>query len=336
MGIVEVLLTIIKTTSSSYHRVAQGLEVSRREACKVLWNLAFREDNKNRIQEANGIEILRNVAADPTTNPDLLKNVLGTLWMFGIKDVAPHQEDQKPQHTEEGQKGHIMISYNWGVQPLVLKLAKALKSAGFKVWLDVEQMHGSTLERMAEALENSSLVLICVSEKYKDSPNCRLEGEYCASLRKPFIPLMMQSKYKPNGWLGILLGSRLYHRFADEADWDSKITGLINEIQQLTLLPSIPHALVAPVKPSPSASSSTSGPRTWKTKQVLEWLQNAELGHLCPIFEKERIVGKSLKELHQISSDIPSFIACMKEHFGITSVGDILLLSAELKEMNWI
>lgn len=41
---------------------------------------------------------------------------------------------------------HIMISYNWGVQPVVLKLAAALKSAGYKVWLDVEQMQGSTLE----------------------------------------------------------------------------------------------------------------------------------------------------------------------------------------------
>lgn len=41
---------------------------------------------------------------------------------------------------------HIMISYNWGVQPLVLKLAAVLKAAGCTVWLDVERMAGSTLE----------------------------------------------------------------------------------------------------------------------------------------------------------------------------------------------
>lgn len=38
------------------------------------------------------------------------------------------------------------LSYNWGSQPIVLKIANSLKRAGFKVWLDIEQMSGSTLE----------------------------------------------------------------------------------------------------------------------------------------------------------------------------------------------
>ena len=31
---------------------------------------------------------------------------------------------------------------------------------------------------MAEALDEAVLVLFCVSQKYKDSDNCRLEAEY--------------------------------------------------------------------------------------------------------------------------------------------------------------
>ena len=42
------------------------------------------------------------------------------------------------------------------------------------MWIDVERMGGSTLSAMAEAVENAAVVLICMSEKYKQSPNCRL------------------------------------------------------------------------------------------------------------------------------------------------------------------
>jgi len=33
-----------------------------------------------------------------------------------------------------------MISYNWGVQPAVLEIGERLKAAGFKIWIDVENM----------------------------------------------------------------------------------------------------------------------------------------------------------------------------------------------------
>jgi hypothetical protein len=38
----------------------------------------------------------------------------------------------------------------------------------------VEQIQGSALQSMAEAVENSAVVLICMTERYYQSPNCRL------------------------------------------------------------------------------------------------------------------------------------------------------------------
>ena len=35
---------------------------------------------------------------------------------------------------------HIMISYQWDVQEEVLKIRQRLKAAGYRVWIDVEQM----------------------------------------------------------------------------------------------------------------------------------------------------------------------------------------------------
>ena len=78
-----------------------------------------------------------------------------------------------------------MISYQWDVQNLVIQIKNKLQADGFKVWMDVDEMGGSTLESMARAVENASVVLVCVSQKYKESPNCR-SGNDERSMREIF------------------------------------------------------------------------------------------------------------------------------------------------------
>jgi hypothetical protein len=97
---------------------------------------------------------------------------------------------------------HIMISYNRESRDLCLKIKSELEKMNYKIWIDVENIHGSSLESMALAIENSMCVLMCMTEKYKQSPNCRAEAEYAFNLNKPIIPLIMQKEYQPNGWLG--------------------------------------------------------------------------------------------------------------------------------------
>ena len=38
-----------------------------------------------------------------------------------------------------------------------------------QTWMDVDQMSGSTLEAMAKAVEESCVLIMCVSKKYKES-----------------------------------------------------------------------------------------------------------------------------------------------------------------------
>lgn len=68
---------------------------------------------------------------------------------------------------------HVMISYQWDMQETMLRVKTELEIRGFSVWMDVEQMQGSILETMARAVEKSSLLLLAVSRKYQNSPNCR-------------------------------------------------------------------------------------------------------------------------------------------------------------------
>ena len=49
------------------------------------------------------------------------------------------------------------------------------------------------------------------------------------------VPLMMQKGYRANGWLGLILGTRLYYSFAgaesgDEAAFEQRMDGLCREI----------------------------------------------------------------------------------------------------------
>ena len=75
--------------------------------------------------------------------------------------------------TAKPTSNHVMISYQWDVQSTLVEVKTKLQSAGYSVWMDLEQMGGSTLEAMATAVENSAVVLVCVSQKYKESANCR-------------------------------------------------------------------------------------------------------------------------------------------------------------------
>lgn len=82
--------------------------------------------------------------------------------------------------TAAAMKGkHIMISYNSQSRSDCLKIKAELEQLGYSVWIDIENISGSSLEAMAKAIENSQCVLMCMSEKYKQSPNCRAVCAHC-------------------------------------------------------------------------------------------------------------------------------------------------------------
>jgi male-specific lethal 1 len=111
--------------------------------------------------------------------------------------VIVKKEDTKTTIIDENIGKHIMISYNRESRDLCLKIKSELESQNLKVWIDTESISGSSLESMALAIENSFCVLMCMTEKYKQSPNCRAEAEYAFTLNKSIIPLIMQVNYKP-------------------------------------------------------------------------------------------------------------------------------------------
>jgi hypothetical protein len=63
------------------------------------------------------------------------------------------------------------------------------------------------VQAMATAVEQAAAVLVLASRNYRESENCRSEASYAYQKRKPIIPIMAQGGYRPDGWLGFLMGT---------------------------------------------------------------------------------------------------------------------------------
>ena len=142
---------------------------------------------------------------------------------------------------------HVMLSYSWASKKdTVTKLGNTLKDLGYEVWRDevgsalVGGMSGDVDDRMAEAIEASGYIIVCVSPQYKESANCRMEAKYAAARNKKgklqLIFVMMCENYHTasqpdsvDGWLGFMIGESLWYPL-----WqDNHITSAAKDISKV-------------------------------------------------------------------------------------------------------
>eukprot|EP01045_Picozoa_sp_COSAG04_P014482 COSAG04_NODE_1088_length_8335_cov_16.006071_2_plen_1430_part_00 len=159
--------------------------------------------------------------------------------LFELDEEARSAKAKTVSETEPGASKppppHIMVSYNWDHQHVILRVVAWLQAHGCLVWVDTEQMKGSTVDAMALAVEGSEVMLIGVSRPYKESSNCRMEAQYGLQKKKAMIPLMMQEGYEADGWLGLLLGTSLWYALygstlESESAFEDRMSALAREI----------------------------------------------------------------------------------------------------------
>ena len=103
--------------------------------------------------------------------------------------------------ASESNEQHIMISYQWDSQDMCICIKNELeKRLNRKVWIDLENMRGHTMQAMAKAVEQASCVLICMTRKYSESYNCKYEADYVVKRKKSYVPLLMEKGFDPTGW----------------------------------------------------------------------------------------------------------------------------------------
>ena len=93
----------------------------------------------------------------------------------------------------------------------------------------------ATGEERAKAVEDAVVVLYAVSRSFKESERCKREAQYAHQCGRNMVPLMMEDGYRCDGWLGFVLGTRLWYAFfesvlSDEAVFKDKIDELCREL----------------------------------------------------------------------------------------------------------
>ncbi|CAF0894707.1 unnamed protein product [Didymodactylos carnosus] len=212
---------------------------TQRDALDILWTTAFNDDAAAALKHDE--KFMTYVKSLLTSNdPKLKKTAEGIIWklekekefkekkakLSGTNETDNASDEEEPTKVEYD----IMISYSWADQDLCAKIHEGLLAKSFRVWLDKNEMHGSTIEAMANAVDSSEFILMCMSETYKRSTNCKSEAEYAFSRKRRIIPIIMREKYRPDGWLGFIAGSRMYIDFG-EFDVQTGLEKLINEIE---------------------------------------------------------------------------------------------------------
>ncbi|KAK3575912.1 hypothetical protein CHS0354_002553 [Potamilus streckersoni] len=226
-----------------------GTVEEQREAVGAMQILAFEKENHSKILDDSEIHIADLLKEMTENSPDnqVRRAADGTLWI--LREEIQKKKDKHAMSTLEqknrsatptmqlkespgapNRKGHIMISYQWSDQKMLMKIRDILKEHGYAVWMDIDNMTGSTVVAMAEAVEEAHIFLMCMSRKYKISPNCQSEADYAYQLKKKIVPLKMENGYKPDGWLGFLAGTRLFFDFSEKYPFDEKIKELLREI----------------------------------------------------------------------------------------------------------
>ena len=130
------------------------------------------------------------------------------------------------------------------------RINDAIKARGVIPWFDEERMSGETRQKMVEGIENSDVIVVFVTETYRDKvnqidgrDNCLFEFNHAFEQKGPavMIPVVMEPGMRnPRDWTGVLGAALSGHSyidfssaFTDDAIFDAKVKELVSSIAAL-------------------------------------------------------------------------------------------------------
>ncbi|KAJ3094064.1 GTP-binding protein Rho1, partial [Physocladia obscura] len=87
----------------------------------------------------------------------------------------------------------VMLSYCWDNKMIVVNMHKVLVDSGLRVWIDEEDMTGSTAKAMQEAIKASAVIVPVLSKEYVHSFNAMKELKYSDQLHKKIVPVRLDT-----------------------------------------------------------------------------------------------------------------------------------------------
>jgi hypothetical protein len=128
---------------------------------------------------------------------------------------------------------YITISYCYDDKEICRSIYDSLKKSEFyQLWMNKHYTYSTNPIIIAQEIEKSDVVIMCFSSKYRESPVCRLEAEYAQKRKRPIIPVRIEGRYDPSGWLDDIIGQKEYIDFT-KSDFDTACNALTKEINHI-------------------------------------------------------------------------------------------------------
>lgn len=202
-------------------------------------------------------------------------------------------------------KYDLMISYCHKDKAVCQRLYEDLIKMNYQVWIDFAQMHGNMMDAMADAIEQSAAVVVCMSEPYRRSNFCRAEAEFAFQRQLKILPILVQKYYKADGWLAFVLGTSLYVDFT-KYDYPKAFEMLVEEIK-LSKLNSDKEISKKIRRNSNESDRSPEMPENidlWTEIHVHQWLKENQLDQMAELLRD--VDGPSLIQFSQFLVDADS------------------------------
>jgi hypothetical protein len=125
----------------------------------------------------------------------------------------------------------IMLSYCHKDDPVVNLIDIQLQS-NYNVWRDTRDMGGGNINAsMEKAVQDASLVILCVSANYRQSANCILEAQYTYKRKKKKMIIMLDDIVDEiNSGLDILICNDLYIKYSN-SQFNEKLLQMVDSFE---------------------------------------------------------------------------------------------------------
>ena len=330
--------------------IYKGSEIEKKYALRLLAQLSFDIQVNDLIFQNSELKTyIRKLSVDTTLQIKSISKICEQI-LWSLESTHKQANNSKFELTKIGQMQQVMISYNSSSRQLCIQIKEELERNGYRVWIDVNEIHGSSLEAMAKAIETSDIILLCITEKYRQSINCQAEAQYAFKLQKHIVPLIMQEGYeRVDGWLGMIIGDKIYINFI-KYDFIEAFRRLLHEIhmkvrasnnETTTSLPIFGKTSVRPLKttPAPPPNPVTASNNNeldsiikWSETDVKKWF-NENNFNVKILKEMEPCDGDLLYQMHILQIEAPEFFYQSITKDKSVELRSALIFSKKLKEL---
>lgn len=130
--------------------------------------------------------------------------------------------------------GHVFISYSIQNTKQAMQLKELLNQREIPVWIDKDTDRGNSIEAMVLGLNDARLVIMCLSDGYRQSESCKREAEYTVLKKKLFQPVIFQEGFRMEAdWLCFVVGLQSWIDLSSEIQFQANKEMFVEQVQHM-------------------------------------------------------------------------------------------------------